>query len=127
MRISAFGAAVVAILLTVGAGCAANQPSPASGTQPEGTPYIDDTPQQPTSQAPEAIETAQAAEAGDVKAFTVTGDNFAFDLKEMKVKKDPSCPVCGPNATITSLIDYVEFCGGTAEPKAAEQRTVLAA
>ena len=29
----------------------------------------------------------------------------------MKVRKNPKCPICGPNPTITGLIDYEEFCG----------------
>ncbi len=29
----------------------------------------------------------------------------------VKVNKDPACPVCGPEPTITALIDYEEFCG----------------
>ena len=29
----------------------------------------------------------------------------------IRVNKDPECPVCGKNATITELIDYEEFCG----------------
>ncbi len=29
----------------------------------------------------------------------------------MKVRKNPKCPICGPNPTITELIDYQEFCG----------------
>ena len=29
----------------------------------------------------------------------------------MKVRKNPKCPICGPNPTITALIDYQEFCG----------------
>src|SRR6185436_7698701 len=37
----------------------------------------------------------------------------ALDMKfrELKLKKDPSCPVCGANPTVTALIDYQEFCG----------------
>ncbi len=37
----------------------------------------------------------------------------ALDMKfrELKLKKDPSCPVCGENPTVTELIDYQEFCG----------------
>ena len=37
----------------------------------------------------------------------------ALDMKfrELKLKKDPSCPVCGENPTVTALIDYQEFCG----------------
>ena len=29
----------------------------------------------------------------------------------IKVNKDPDCPVCGPDPTVTALIDYEEFCG----------------
>ena len=32
-------------------------------------------------------------------------------FREMKVRKNPKCPICGPEPTITALIDYEEFCG----------------
>src|SRR3712207_1753159 len=32
-------------------------------------------------------------------------------FREMKLRKDPKCPVCGENPTVTELIDYQEFCG----------------
>ena len=32
-------------------------------------------------------------------------------FKEMKLRKDPACPICGDNPTITELIDYEQFCG----------------
>lgn len=38
-------------------------------------------------------------------------DALEMDLKTIKVRKDPSCPICGENPTVTELIDYVEFCG----------------
>ena len=28
------------------------------------------------------------------------------------MKRDPTCPVCGENPTITEYVDYVEFCAG---------------
>lgn len=31
--------------------------------------------------------------------------------REMKLRKDPNCPVCGENPTLRELIDYAEFCG----------------
>ncbi len=34
-----------------------------------------------------------------------------MQFRELKLQKDPSCPICGPNRTITELIDYEEFCG----------------
>jgi adenylyltransferase/sulfurtransferase len=38
-------------------------------------------------------------------------DALEMDLKTIRVRKDPSCPICGENPTITELIDYEEFCG----------------
>jgi molybdopterin/thiamine biosynthesis adenylyltransferase/rhodanese-related sulfurtransferase len=40
----------------------------------------------------------------------------ALDLswRELKLRKDPACPVCGPNPTVTALIDYEQFCAGPA-------------
>ena len=32
-------------------------------------------------------------------------------FRELKLRKDPDCPVCGEHPTITELIDYEEFCG----------------
>ncbi len=42
----------------------------------------------------------------------------ALDMKfrELKLRKDPKCPLCGTNPTITALIDYDQFCGIPAEP-----------
>jgi adenylyltransferase/sulfurtransferase len=38
----------------------------------------------------------------------------------MKVRKNPRCPICGPEPTIRQLFDYQEFCGVRgAEPEAA--------
>ncbi|MDR3401599.1 MAG: molybdopterin-synthase adenylyltransferase MoeB [Chthoniobacter sp.] len=53
------------------------------------------------------------------------GRMIAFDalkmkFREFKLRKDPKCPVCGPNATITELIDYDQFCG-IPQAKAAEE------
>jgi rhodanese-related sulfurtransferase len=35
--------------------------------------------------------------------------NMEFD--EVRLRKNPECPVCGENPTITELIDYEQFCG----------------
>ena len=32
-------------------------------------------------------------------------------FRELKLRKSPTCPICGPNRTITKLIDYEQFCG----------------
>src|SRR5215468_11313263 len=51
-------------------------------------------------------------------------DALAMSFRELKLRKDPNCPVCGPNPTITELIDYEAFCGF--EPVPAEARTISA-
>ena len=38
-------------------------------------------------------------------------DALAMHFRELKLRKNPNCAVCGPNATIKKLIDYEEFCG----------------
>jgi len=38
-------------------------------------------------------------------------------FRELKLRRDPQCPVCGEHPTITELIDYEMFCGITAEPE----------
>jgi sulfur-carrier protein adenylyltransferase/sulfurtransferase len=42
-------------------------------------------------------------------------DALAGEFNEVKLRKDPECPVCGEEPTITDYIDYVEFCAGTRE------------
>jgi sulfur-carrier protein adenylyltransferase/sulfurtransferase len=38
-------------------------------------------------------------------------DALAMRFRELKLKKNPDCPMCGKNRSITKLIDYEEFCG----------------
>jgi adenylyltransferase/sulfurtransferase len=38
-------------------------------------------------------------------------DALAMSFRELKLRKDPRCVVCGPNPTVTRLIDYESFCG----------------
>jgi adenylyltransferase/sulfurtransferase len=38
-------------------------------------------------------------------------DAWTMKFREFKLRKDPKCPVCGENPTVTKLIDYEEFCG----------------
>ena len=68
---------------------------------------------------PGAIGTIQATET--VKLLLGIGepligrlllyDALGMSFREMKLRKDPNCPVCGENPTVTELIDYQEFCG----------------
>ncbi len=57
------------------------------------------------------------------KGDTLVGRLMLFDalgmkFREMKLRKDKDCPICGENPTITELIDYEQFCG---IPSAAEE------
>ena len=38
-------------------------------------------------------------------------DALDMDFRAVKVRRNPNCPVCGDNPTVTQLIDYEEFCG----------------
>ena len=38
-------------------------------------------------------------------------DALKLSFRELKLKRDPACPVCGDNPTVTELIDYERFCG----------------
>jgi molybdopterin/thiamine biosynthesis adenylyltransferase/rhodanese-related sulfurtransferase len=38
-------------------------------------------------------------------------DALNMRFRELKLRKNPDCPVCGTNPTVTRLIDYEQFCG----------------
>ncbi len=38
-------------------------------------------------------------------------DSLNMKFRELKLRKNPECPVCGTNPTVTELIDYQQFCG----------------
>lgn len=68
---------------------------------------------------PGIIGTIQAAET--IKVLLGIGaplvgrllifDALAMDFRDVALRRDPRCPVCGENPTIHALIDYEEFCG----------------
>jgi len=47
-------------------------------------------------------------------------DAWRMRFRELKLRKNPDCPVCGDNPTIKELIDYEEFCGITQPSQASE-------
>ena len=49
-------------------------------------------------------------------------DAWRMRFRELKLRKNPDCPVCGNHPTITKLIDYEEFCGITPQ---AETKTTM--
>src|SRR5277367_6347289 len=48
-------------------------------------------------------------------------DALSMRFRELKLRKNPDCPVCGTNPTVTELIDYNQFCGIAPEPAEAAQ------
>ena len=44
-------------------------------------------------------------------------DALKMKFRELKLRKDPECPVCGDHPTVTKLIDYEQFCGIRPEPQ----------
>src|SRR5205823_3930809 len=46
-------------------------------------------------------------------------DALEMTYRKIKVRKDPNCPLCGENPTITALIDYEDFCGAVSEEASA--------
>jgi len=52
-------------------------------------------------------------------------DALEMRFRELKLRKDPACPVCGADPSVTSLIDYELFCG--AKPQQAERNGAVAA
>jgi adenylyltransferase/sulfurtransferase len=38
-------------------------------------------------------------------------DALAMRFREIRIRRDPDCPLCGAHPTITELLNYEEFCG----------------
>ncbi|WP_017541785.1 MULTISPECIES: adenylyltransferase/sulfurtransferase MoeZ [Nocardiopsis] len=55
-------------------------------------------------------------------------DALEMNYRAVKVRKDPECPLCGKNPTVTELIDYEEFCGTVSDEaqEAASGSTITA-
>jgi sulfur-carrier protein adenylyltransferase/sulfurtransferase len=51
-------------------------------------------------------------------------DALGMKFRELKLRKNPDCPVCGTHPTVTKLIDYVQFCGIRGEEAPAQQTSV---
>ena len=53
-------------------------------------------------------------------------DALSMRFRELKLKKNPECPVCGAHPTVTALIDYQQFCGivPEASPEAGQETTL---
>ena len=53
-------------------------------------------------------------------------DALEMEFRQVRIRKDPNCAVCGPNASVTELIDYEAFCGviSDAAAEAARDSTI---
>src|SRR5204862_49654 len=68
-------------------------------------------------QATEAIKLITGIGEPLVGRFLIY-DALKMKFRELKLRKDPDCPVCGTHPTVTKLIDYEQFCGiHPAEPE----------
>jgi adenylyltransferase/sulfurtransferase len=73
---------------------------------------------------PGVIGTIQATET--IKLLTGIGDTLvgrlmlydalSMHFRELKLRRNPECPVCGDHPSVTELIDYEQFCGVVPEP-----------
>src|SRR5688572_18056213 len=61
-------------------------------------------------QATEAIKLVTGIGEPLIGRFLIY-DALRMRFRELKLKKDPDCPVCGTHPTVTKLIDYDQFCG----------------
>ena len=52
-------------------------------------------------------------------------DALAMRFREMRIRKNPECPICGPNPTIKELIDYNQFCGIRGEESEAQSEAKI--
>ena len=83
---------------------------------------------------PGIIGTIQAAETiklivGGAKPLIgrfLVFDAWRMSFRELKLTKDPQCPVCGENPSIRELIDYEQFCGLNKEQDSEPIETITA-
>ena len=70
-----------------------------------------------TIQATEAIKLIIGVGEPLVGRFLIY-DALRMRFRELKLRKDPDCPVCGTHPTVRELIDYEQFCGVAPTPPA---------
>ena len=81
-----------------------------------------------TIQATEAIKLIIGVGEPLIGRFLIF-DALRMRFRELKLRRDPECPVCGDRPTVRELIDYEQFCGvapaaQTSAPTAVEETTV---
>lgn len=70
-------------------------------------------------QANETIKVILGAEGTLVNRLLLF-DAWTMSFRELKLRKDPDCPVCGNDPSVTELIDYEVFCGLNVETQTEE-------
>ncbi len=74
-------------------------------------------------QATEAIKLITGAGKPAIGKFVIY-NSLDMQFRNLKLHKDPSCPICGTNPTIKALIDYEQFCGMKVEETQTKQVAV---
>jgi adenylyltransferase/sulfurtransferase len=69
-------------------------------------------------QATEAIKVILGIGEALIGRFLIY-DALNMKFRELRLRRDPECPVCGDNPTVKQLIDYEQFCGIRPEPTVA--------
>ncbi|HXG86828.1 MAG TPA: molybdopterin-synthase adenylyltransferase MoeB [Vicinamibacterales bacterium] len=69
-----------------------------------------------TIQATETIKLILGAGEPLIGRFLIY-DALRMRFRELKLRKDHDCPVCGTHPTVTALIDYEQFCGVGPKPE----------
>ena len=70
-------------------------------------------------QAAEAIKLILGERENSLSGRLLLLDAWTMRFRELKIKRDPSCPLCGDNPEIRELIDYEALCGMGPPPDAA--------
>jgi sulfur-carrier protein adenylyltransferase/sulfurtransferase len=76
-----------------------------------------------TIQATEAIKLIVGKGEPLIGRFLIY-DALRMRFRELKLRKDPDCPVCGTHPTVTALIDYEQFCGVTPAAEDSVSKTI---
>lgn len=71
-------------------------------------------------QASEAIKLITGAGKPAIGKFVIY-NSLDMQFRNLKLHKDPACPICGTNPTIKELIDYEQFCGMKVEETQTKQ------
>jgi adenylyltransferase/sulfurtransferase len=76
-----------------------------------------------TIQATETIKLILGA-GGTLAGRLLLYDAWNMRFRELKLRRDPACPVCGDRPTVRELIDYEQFCG-VSHPSAAPAAAIV--